>query len=187
VLHVNCRSVLPKLTEIKNLILRLPVSVLALSETWLADSLEDLVDLSGYQFIHRARQNGQGGGVGLLIQEDISFQIYDLSEHTFAHTSYEGIFVRILHKSGSFLMGVIYRPPGLNLDLFNTEIESLLSAVSRKNKEVVLVGDFNKDLLKIDEHKASNTFYNCLISHHFLPAITRPTRVTPHSSPLIDN
>ena len=75
VLHVNCRSVLPKLTEIKNLILRLPVSVLALSETWLADSLEDLVDLSGYQFIHRARQNGQGEVVGLLIQEDISFQI----------------------------------------------------------------------------------------------------------------
>jgi hypothetical protein len=84
-------------------------------------------------------------------------------------------------------MGVIYRPPGQNLDLFNTEIENLLSAVSRRNKEVVLVGDFNIDLLKIDDHKASNTFYNCLMSHHFLPAITRPTSVTPHSSTLIDN
>ena len=30
-------------------------------------------------------------------------------------------------------------------------------------------------------------FYNCITSHHFLPAITKPTRITPQSSTLIDN
>ena len=52
---------------------------------------------------------------------------------------------------------------------------------------MIILGDFNVDLLKVNEHKITNSFYNCLISHHLLPVITRPTRITDHSSTLIDN
>ena len=49
------------------------------------------------------------------------------------------------------------------------------------------MGDFNVDLLKSNVHKATNTLYGCITSYHYLPAITRPTRITPHSATLIDN
>ena len=51
------------------------------------------------------------------------------------------------------------------------------------------MGDFNIDLLKVNIHAQTNEFVNDvdLISQGFLPKITRPTRITPHSATLIDH
>lgn len=84
-------------------------------------------------------------------------------------------------------MGVIYRPPGQNLKEFNEEIDELLTGMKNNSKEVILLEDFNIDLLKINGHNDSNSFHNCLVSHHSLPTITRPTRITPDTRTLIDN
>ena len=43
------------------------------------------------------------------------------------------------------------------------------------------MGDFNIDLLKVNIHAKTNEFVNDVISQGFLPKITRPTRITPHS------
>ena len=48
------------------------------------------------------------------------------------------------------------------------------------------MGDFNIDLLKIDSHADSEHFMNTLGSF-FQPQILQPTRITSHSSTLIDN
>ena len=49
------------------------------------------------------------------------------------------------------------------------------------------MGDFNIDLLKVNIHAKTNEFVNDVISQGFLPKITRPTRITPHSATLIDH
>ena len=49
------------------------------------------------------------------------------------------------------------------------------------------MGDFNVDLLKVNIHAKTNEFVNDVISQGFLPKITRPTRITPHSATLIDH
>ena len=49
------------------------------------------------------------------------------------------------------------------------------------------MGDFNVDLLRIDSHPGSENFINTLGSFFFQPHILQPTRVTDHSSTLIDN
>ena len=50
------------------------------------------------------------------------------------------------------------------------------------------MGDFNIDLLQYDFHNPTNDFINSLISHSFLPYIDhQPTRVTDHSTTIIDN
>ena len=49
------------------------------------------------------------------------------------------------------------------------------------------MGDFNIDLLKVNLHAKTNEFVNDVISQGFLPKITRPTRITPHSATLIDH
>lgn len=186
IVHINCRSLLPKLTEIRDLLDILPVSILALSETWIDKNSEDLVNLPGYQFVHRPREQGHWGGVGFFIKNELSFSIVQNVKCTNACT-YEGLLLRIPMKTGSILVGILYRPPGQELDKFTDEVEALLSELSPQNKDIILLGDFNIDLLKVNIHKQTTNFYNCLLAHHFLPIITRPTRITDHSATLIDH
>ena len=49
------------------------------------------------------------------------------------------------------------------------------------------MGDFNIDLLKHTSMQKTKEFGNDVISQGFLPKITRPTRITPHSATLIDH
>ena len=57
----------------------------------------------------------------------------------------------------------------------------------KENKEIYLCGDFNIDLLKIEDNQNYQLFYNMPCSFGFLPKIIQPTRVTDHHSTLIDN
>ena len=49
------------------------------------------------------------------------------------------------------------------------------------------MGDFNVDLLKYEQHKATNEFLDSLSSNMFLPHIVQQTRIPSHSKTLIDN
>ena len=49
------------------------------------------------------------------------------------------------------------------------------------------MGDFNIDLLKFKSHSATDGFLNTLGSNFFQPYIMQPTRITNHSTTLIDN
>ena len=49
------------------------------------------------------------------------------------------------------------------------------------------MGDFNINLLNYDSHSETNDFINIMVSHHLLPHILHPTRVTDHSATIINN
>ena len=66
----------------------------------------------------------------------------------------------------------------------NTLSENLLS---EKNKEIVLLGDFNIDLLKYEKDHNTADFLDQMYSASLVPHITSPTRITSHSRTLIDN
>ena len=66
----------------------------------------------------------------------------------------------------------------------NTLSENLLS---EKNKEIVLLGDFNIDLLKYEKDHNTADFLDQMYSASLAPHITSPTRITSHSRTLIDN
>ena len=63
----------------------------------------------------------------------------------------------------------------------------ILMKLSSENKSVILLGDFNVDLMKYDNHHSTNEFLDSLSSHLFLPHITQPTRIRDSSKTLIDN
>ena len=123
----------------------------------------------------RPRVGGGGGGVGFLMREGIVHQCLDLDKLGVTSNTFKCLFIQLNFKRGSCIMGVVYRPPGHNLEEFNIEIDHLLTEHSKRGKDVMLLGDFNVDLLKVSEHKRTNSFCNCLIAHHLLPVITKPT------------
>ena len=98
------------------------------------------------------------------------------------------MFIKIKQtKDKAGIIGAIYRPPGTDPDIFNQELDSLLAHLSRTCSRAFLAGDFNLDLLKIDNHRPTRAFFNTLNSYHFMPSIVRPTRITSDSATLIDN
>ena len=54
-------------------------------------------------------------------------------------------------------------------------------------KEVIITGDFNINLLKINEKEIFCEFLKSLISHGYFPKITFPTRFSRTTGTLIDN
>ena len=54
------------------------------------------------------------------------------------------------------------------------------------NNELIIAGDFNINLLKINENDVYSNFFDTLISHSLYPQITLPTRFTRTNGTLID-
>ena len=103
-----------------------------------------------------------------------------------AHT-FESVIVEF-HKpfKKKTVLGTIYRAPGTDLNIFNTEFEELLQTLSGKNR-LILTGDYNINLLSHMSHPETDKFLNILYAHSLLPTIKKPTRITDHSATLIDN
>ena len=96
----------------------------------------------------------------------------------------ESIFIELINtKKSNVIIGANYGHPNMDLD----ESNLLLDKISKENKSIFLLGDFNVDLLKYDHHAPTNEFLDSLSSHMFLPHIIQPTRVTSNSKTLIDN
>ena len=80
-----------------------------------------------------------------------------------------------------------YRHPSSEIEHFTEYIQRTLSIPSVANKHVFILGDFNINLLNHDSHTATCDFVSVLLSQNFLPYIIHPTRVSDHSSTIIDN
>ena len=73
------------------------------------------------------------------------------------------------------------------LTIFNKYISKCLTIINTEKKECYVSGDFNIDLLKYGTINKYAEFLNTLTSLGFLPHVLQPTRITEHSSTIIDN
>ena len=91
----------------------------------------------------------------------------------------------------NIVCGCIYRHPNyLNSDIseFNKYLDTTLSKLVKEKKEIYICGDFNIDLLKMNDFPTYLEFYTLLNSHGLLPFIVQPSRVVSNQVPsLIDN
>ena len=128
-----------------------------------------------------------GGGVGLFVNTDLNFKIRpDLS--FFETQVLESIYIEIIRPNQSnVLIWTIYRPPNSNFGLFIDKMNEVLARLAKEQKDCYIMGDFNIDLLKYQQHSNTNDFLNTMFSHSFLPVINRPTRITSHTATSIDN
>ena len=69
----------------------------------------------------------------------------------------------------------------------NDFLEPLLEKLSFEKKEVILMRDYNINLLNCNIDKNTSDYVDTLYSHAFFPTIKSPTRITANSKTLIDN
>ena len=113
----------------------------------------------------------------------------DLDSSCYLDSKLESVFVEIERpKETNMIVGTIYRHPCMSISQFNSEyLTPLLHKVSSEKKQVLLLGDFNIDLLKCNDDHQVMSFLDILGSHLVAPQILLPTRITEHSKTLIDN
>ena len=100
----------------------------------------------------------------------------------------ESTFVEIINKNEkNMVAGCIYKYPKQTiLDFLDNNLLPLLEKLSNENKQILIMGDFNINLLNYDDKNTAN-FFDTKFSYSYLPFINTLTRVTGHSKTLIDN
>ena len=87
----------------------------------------------------------------------------------------------------NIILGVIYRPPNTDINVFNDKLDNILDTINKEGKLCYIMGDYNINILNSKTHQGTNEFVNMMSSYAFVPLISRPTRVTADSATLIDN
>ena len=197
-LSLNCQSLSSKFDSISLILEDLrnkcgfQFSVICLQETWLKGPTPDVSNFSlpGYQTFALGSTCSLHGGLICYVLEGFSVTL----KQNLYKTSrlWEGLFLEISSENlKPVLLGNIYRPPKNNnnnqtINDFLTEFDLVTSEINKINKDIILVGDFNIDLLKIHERAKYSEFLENLTTLGYLPKITYPTRYAKKSASLID-
>ena len=97
------------------------------TETWLKDPHCELFGLKGYQMVESHRAS-QGGGVSIGVRDHICF--FERPDSKRFDVYIESLFIEInedqLNTARNLLIGVLYRPPNQDINIFNDNINELL-------------------------------------------------------------
>ena len=73
VVHLNVRSLIPKIEEVRKFAAATNAAVLGITESWLDDSIDDNeIKIEGY-VLERNDRNRAGGGVCAYIKDSVAF------------------------------------------------------------------------------------------------------------------
>lgn len=161
------------------------IDVLAFQETRLNNNIASLFQLPGYTLYTQSR-NTEGGGVALYVSSSYPSSL----SHRFCFTeSYlECVAAEVKCPNGVYLCASMYRSPKGVMQNFIEKLNEVLMLISEKHyKGIYLLGDWNIDLLKIENNPVVSQFTNIMYSFSYTPLITKPTRVTDNCATLLDN
>lgn len=195
VLSLNVQSLIAKFDDLKLYIYELSrhsvsFDAICLQETWIPNnSITTHLNIDGYQLIIRERTCGKCGGLAIYLRDDLHFKSIDVSFNNI--DDWEAQFIEIKHNGNRITLGNIYRPPRnlkQNQEHFMNDLDALLYELESISGINIIAGDFNINLLKINENSFSNLFLEKMISYNYVPMITSPTHYTINNQgTLIDN
>ena len=103
----------------------------------------------------------------------------------------ESTFVEIIEpnlKNKNKIIGGIYKHPNIPVAEFTGDfINPLLEKLPHKKKEIILMGDFNINILNCDSDENTTDFMDTMDASLLYPIFNTPTRITATSKTLIGN
>lgn len=169
---MNTRSLLPKVDELAAYLSVNTVNLVAVTETWLNEDIDDnLVSISGYNIFRKDRSYRRGGGVSVYLSENIpAKRRTDLESDAFECLWLWLRPTRLPRPLSGIAVCVVYHPPGLpehDHHLLNEYLTNSVDTLRNQypNCGLVFLGDFN-------DFQTSN-----LLSRHNLKQLVKaPTR-----------
>ena len=189
--HVNLASLNKHIDDLHLILSLLDINfdIIAISEHKINNEPSKNIDISGYHKFVFEPTKSTHGGTGFYVKENINFiERKDLNINSIYNC--EAYFIEINYQNKkNLIIGCLYRHPSSPISVSDFNNDYLLPIIDRlnlENKQIMLVGDFNVDLLKIDLLNDYREFYNTLLTSSLLtPFILQPTRLA--SKTLIDN
>ena len=185
--HLNINRLRHKTADVQQVLLDHHLDILALSETWLDNTMADgEVHIPSYT-IHRLDRDSSidrkiGGGVCFYHRNTLPIKARtDLQVH-----GAEIAWIELHNGQGKLLFGCCYRPPSAHVDFWNL-LNHSLELVQRKSSadRFYLLGDFNVDVSNPHAPQL-NRLNETLQQFSLINIIHQPTRITASSATVID-
>ena len=196
VLSLNCQSINAKFDFVKLLLAEMTnnnfkFSAICLQESWLSGNPPDtsLFHLPGYQTFALGATCSSHGGLLIYLSSEYNATVRDLYKTS---KIWEGLFLNITGNGiKPFTLGTIYRPPRHNnnnesVASFLLEITPVIETLGNESKNAILCGDFNLNLLIMNQRDKYSEFFDLMLNNGFLPKIALPTRLSKYSATLLD-
>ena len=151
-----------------------------------------LFHLPNYKLFHKGKSCSNHGGLFMYVHERFKTTQLNMA---FTSTMWEGQCVKITQSqpyAKQHIIRSIYRPPfegSDDFDSFFQEFNDFVNIISSYGHSayILVCGDFNINLLKINTKPHYNNFFENMLSAGIFPKITLPTQICDTSSILIDN
>ena len=191
--HLNCRSLYNKITQIG--VLSAGIDVLCLTETWLHNMYSDVMaTIEGKKCFRWDRSNGvkngvektRGGGLMCYVDDRIASDCSILKPLCITSPDIELLAVKLAqasHKTRYIL--TIYRPPCGNVDTFFKTLENVLLENNLNHNEIWLIGDFNINCLKRNDRYTKKAIEFARV-HGLCQHIDSPTHLSGFTGSCID-
>ena len=144
--------------------------IIAISETRITKQVSLLhnLNLNNYSFEFTPTETSSGGTL-LYTANHLSYKCYN-GLNIYKKNELESTFIEIVNPTKTnIIVGIIYRHPSMD---FNCNyLNKLLENISKEQRSVFLLGYFNVNLLKYNEHDETNKFLDSLASNSFIPLI----------------
>lgn len=155
---------------------------LFLTETWIHECERGNYQLPDYTLHTSCNENYRSGGVAAFVRRNIDIDIIE-SVNPKIH-SFDCILLKCKIDQIIFSFVCIYRLHSAPITTFCSDLEGLLITLNDLDN-VYFLGDFNIDLLKVNQHR--DDFLFLFSSFGFEALVNSPTRVCNNSSSCIDN
>ena len=191
VFHINIRSMQKNFEKFQEFFksLKFNFSVICLSETWCyaIDSTKNSnYRLHGYKSFHQTRDGHKGGGLCIFLRNTLSYKIR--SNLNMNSDATECLCFQISTKtSKNLILSLNHLPPNGDSTLFEKHMKSILSKNKATKKEVILIDDFNINLLDFGKNKRVLSFVNLMFRFGMIPTINKSIHVTRHTATAIDH
>ncbi len=147
-------------------------SAICTQESFISDK-DDLsqIELEGYTLIPQGKSCSNNGGLVMYLHERVKHE-YKLKLNK--QNSWKGQFIQI-RKGENFthpiIIGNIYRPPNdliSSYKEFTDKLCPILKTLGKKKSEVIIAGDFNIDILIINDKHTFSEYFDMLINNCFI-------------------
>lgn len=135
--HLNVRSLVPHVEDVRNAISGHAIDIMAVSETWLATNTQSSSLHFDSHYFLRKDYRGRGSGLGAYVSKGLKYEVVDIN------ATFEVLCFKLLINTKVFVVCVVYRNHDIPPTRFIDDLEGLVSACLMISNYVVILGDIN--------------------------------------------
>jgi len=187
-LHLNISSLRAHFDDLCDLLSQFdqPPCIILISETRINNEPSTNITIPGYTFVHSPSLT-KAGGVGAYVSDLLNFTINDTLKLNVNGCEDLWLNVTFSNIKSQYVFGVIYRHPHNNHSQFYNALDESLQILNRGNKNVIVMGDININMIGDQNSTLLQQYLKTLESNGFTCCIDQPTRIGSSSRTAIDH